>query len=129
MSREFSYGIVFHSLRGSFSRSFLISFLFAARAVHLTTAFHGPPAVRWALSFLSTCLALIAFICEHLCLCLCAQSCLTLCNPMACSLPGFSVHGDFPGKNTGRGCHFLLQGNLPDPGIKLASLVSPALTC
>ena len=26
------------------------------------------------------------------------------------SLPGFSVHKDFPGKNTGVGCHFLLQG-------------------
>ena len=26
---------------------------------------------------------------------LCAQSCPTLCNPMDCSLPGFSVHGIF----------------------------------
>ena len=26
-----------------------------------------------------------------------------------------------PGKNTGMGSHFLLQGNLPDPGIKLGS--------
>ena len=26
------------------------------------------------------------------------------------SLPGSSVHGDVPGKNTGVGCHFLLQG-------------------
>ena len=25
---------------------------------------------------------------------------------------------DFPGKNTEEGCHFLLQGNHPDPGIK-----------
>ena len=25
---------------------------------------------------------------------------------------------DSPGKNTGVGCHSLLQGNLPDPGIK-----------
>ena len=25
---------------------------------------------------------------------------------------------NFPGKNTGVGCHLLLQGNLPDPGIK-----------
>ena len=25
-------------------------------------------------------------------------------------LPGSSVHGIFPGKNTGVGCHFLLQG-------------------
>ena len=33
----------------------------------------------------------------------------------------------FPGKNTGAGCHFLLQGSLPDPGIEAASLVSPAL--
>ena len=24
-----------------------------------------------------------------------AQSCLTLCDPMDCSLPGFSVHGIF----------------------------------
>ena len=39
-----------------------------------------------------------------------AQSCPTLCDPMECSLPGFSVHGMFPGKSTGVGCHFLLQG-------------------
>ena len=39
-----------------------------------------------------------------------AQSCLTLCNPMNCSLPRFSIHGIFPGNNTGVGCHFLLQG-------------------
>ena len=38
-------------------------------------------------------------------LCLVALSCLTLCNPMDCSLPGSSVHGDSPGKNTGVGCH------------------------
>ena len=29
----------------------------------------------------------------HGCLVLVAQSCLTLCDPMDCSLPGFSVHG------------------------------------
>ena len=33
----------------------------------------------------------------------------TLCNPMDCSPPGSSVHGDSPGKNTGVGCHALLQ--------------------
>ena len=31
--------------------------------------------------------------------CLVAQSCPTLCNPMDCSLPVFSIHGDSPGKN------------------------------
>ena len=34
---------------------------------------------------------------------------------------------DSPGSNTGVGCHFLLQGNLPDSEIKPISLVSPAL--
>ena len=37
------------------------------------------------------------------------QSCPTLCYPMDCSPPGSSVHGDSPGKNTGVGCHTLLQ--------------------
>ena len=38
-----------------------------------------------------------------------AQLYLTLCDPMDCSLPGSSIHGIFPGKNTGVGRHFLLQ--------------------
>ena len=38
------------------------------------------------------------------------QSCVTLCDPIDCSPPGSSVRGDFPGKNTGMGCHALLQG-------------------
>ena len=42
----------------------------------------------------------------------------TLCNPMECGPQGSSVHGDSPGKNTGVGCHALLQGNLPNPGIE-----------
>ena len=44
------------------------------------------------------------------------QSCLTLCDPMAYSLPGSSVHGDSPGKNTGVGCHVLLQVIFPTQG-------------
>ena len=35
----------------------------------------------------------------------------TLCDPMDCSLPGSSLHGDSPGKNTGVGCHVLLQAS------------------
>ena len=34
---------------------------------------------------------------------------------------------DSPGKNTGVGCHALLQGNLLDPGIEPGSTISPAL--
>ena len=37
------------------------------------------------------------------------QSCPTLGDPMDCSLPGSSIHGIFPGKSTGVGCHCLLQ--------------------
>ena len=40
-------------------------------------------------------------------LCLVAQSCLTLCDPMDCSPPSFSVHGDSQDKKTGVGCHAL----------------------
>ena len=40
---------------------------------------------------------------------LAAQSCLTLCDPTDCSSPGSSVHEISPGKNTGVGCHSLLQ--------------------
>ena len=39
-----------------------------------------------------------------------AQSCPALCDPMDYSPPGSSVRGIFPGRNTGMGCHFLLQG-------------------
>ena len=42
-----------------------------------------------------------------------AQSCPALCDPMDYSLPGSSVHGDAPGKNTGVGCLFLLQRIFP----------------
>ena len=44
------------------------------------------------------------------CVYLVAQSCLTLGDRMDYSLLDSSVHGDSPGKNTGVGCHALLQG-------------------
>ena len=44
------------------------------------------------------------------------QSCLTLCDRMDCSPPGSSVHGDSLGKNTGVGCHSLLQQIFPSQG-------------
>ena len=39
-----------------------------------------------------------------------------LCDPMDCSPPCSSVYGDSPGKNTGVGCHALLQGIFPTHG-------------
>ena len=50
---------------------------------------------------------------RQICACLVTRSCPTLCDPIDCSPPGFSVHEDSPGKNTGVGCHALLQGIFP----------------
>ena len=41
------------------------------------------------------------------------------------SISGLGTSPFFPGKNDRVGCHFLLQGGLPDPGIEPES---PALT-
>ena len=54
------------------------------------------------------------------------QSCLTPCDPMNCSPPGSSVHGDSPGKNTGVGHHALLWEIFPTHGLN-PCLMSPAL--
>ena len=60
-------------------------------------------------------------------LCLVAQLCLTLCGPVDCSPPGSSVHGDSPDKNSGVGCHALLQRiflNQGSPTLQVDSLPS-----
>ena len=50
--------------------------------------------------------------------CLVTKSCPTLCDPMDCSCQ-VSLSMGFPGKNTGEGCHFLLQGTFPIQGLNL----------
>ena len=42
------------------------------------------------------------------------------CDPMDCSSPGSSVHGDSQGKYTGVCCHALLQGIFPTQGLNPA---------
>ena len=79
--------------------------------------------------------------------CLVAQLCPTLCDPMECSPPGSSVHGDSPGKNTGvapmpssRGSSHLRDGSQVYctalvPGVqdlytcKMIIIVSPINSC
>ena len=53
---------------------------------------------------------------HYYCFCAYSLSCVQLCDPMNCSSPGYSVHGDSPGKNTGVDCHALLQGIFPTQG-------------
>ena len=59
-------------------------------------------------------------------MCVCVQSHLTLSNPMDCSLPGSSVCGIFK-QEYWSGLPFSSPEDLQDPGIKPASLMSPAL--
>ena len=67
----------------------------------------------WNFSFVCVCVGSVA------------KSCLTLWDPVDCSPPGSSCPWNFPGKNTGLGCHVLLQEiYLPDSGVKPTS---PAL--
>ena len=50
------------------------------------------------------------------------QLCPALCDCMDCNPPGSSVHGILPGKKTGGGCHFLLQGIFQTQGLNLCLL-------
>ena len=54
------------------------------------------------------------------------QSCLTLCNSVDCSLPGSCVHGIFQTRILD-GLPFPTLGDLPNLGIEMESLMSPAL--
>ena len=56
--------------------------------------------------------------------CSVAQPCLTLCDPMDYIAHQAPLSRDSPSKNTGVGCHFLLQGIFLTQGSKP---VSPAL--
>ena len=62
---------------------------------------------------------------EFLCVCVCvcihlvSQSCPTLCDLIDCSPPFSSAYGYSPGKNTGVGCHALLQGIFPTQGLNI----------
>ena len=61
--------------------------------------------------------SLVLFLCMHV-----PKSCPTLCNPMDLEPASLLCPWDFPGKNTGVGCHFLLQGLFPTQGLNLSLL-------
>ena len=59
-------------------------------------------------------------------MCSISQSCPTLCDPMDYSLLGSSAHGIFQARMLS-GLPFPSLGDLPNPGIKPTSLISPVL--
>ena len=54
---------------------------------------------------------------KYMCVCLCVHVHPTLHNPVDCGPPRLFCPWNFPGKNTGVGCLFLLQGILPTQGL------------
>ena len=74
------------------------------------------------------CLFLPYLLCVyiHILVCSVTQSCLTLCSHVDCSLAGPSVHGISQARIM-EWLPFPAPGDLPDPGIKPRSLMSPAL--
>ena len=61
---------------------------------------------------------------NNVCVCVCTQSCLTVCDPMDCQAP---LSMEFSRQEYWSGLPFPSARDLPDPGIELVSLVSPAL--
>ena len=62
--------------------------------------------------------------------CVCAkslQSCPTLCNPIDCTPTRLLCSWDSPGKNTGVGCHFFLQGIFLPQGLNPRLFHLPSL--
>ena len=55
-------------------------------------------------------------LCSRMCLLATSWTDVPLSDLMDSTPPGSSVHGIFPGKNTGAGCHCLLQGIFPTQG-------------
>ena len=68
-------------------------------------------------------------VCVCVCVCVCAQflSCVQLFVTPWTIAHQAPLSMGYHNKNTGVGCHFLLQGDLSDPGIEPLSPASPAL--
>ena len=69
------------------------------------------------ITLLNTVLTNLTGISDVVCVHVCAQLHLTVC-PHALEYTRLLCPWDFPGKNASVGGHFLLLGNLPDPGIE-----------
>ena len=91
----------------------------------------GFPQLFLALILFSNCIptsekGFHSFCSKFHCVCSEAQSCLTLGDPMDCSLPGCSIHGILQARKM-EWVAIPSPGDLSDPGIEPASLISLAL--
>ena len=63
-------------------------------------------------------------MCVSVCVCVCVCVCVHMCSVVSDSFQPFGIEPagllcpwDSPGKNSGVGCHFLLQGIFPTQGL------------
>ena len=89
-----------------------------------------PPFMPWSLEvgtyYVSRCVFCFCSVLFKVRACMLSHfSHVQLCDPMDCNPPGSSVHEswDSPGRNTGAGCHALLQGTFPTQGSHLRYLL------
>ena len=80
----------------------------------------------WFFTFPATVYKSFKISSQSFTVCVHAQLCLTLCDPMDYSPPGSSCHGIFQARIV-EWVAIFSSGDLPNPEIKLASLMSPAL--
>ena len=96
--------------------------LISWQSKRLSRVFSNTPAQKH--QFLGAQLSLGYWLYACCCCCVGAKLCPILLWPHGLQPVTVFCPWDFPGKNTGVGCHFLLQGDLPNPGVEPAS---PAL--
>ena len=92
-----------------------------SRRKWLVGAGHGLDEITYYMSDTCMCSAFVSSwyraVTKHKCVPICIFSCIQFCDPHGLSPTRFFCTWYSPGKNTGMGCHFPLQGGLPDPGI------------
>ena len=85
---------------------------------NMTPLFSG----RWTFFLYLDACSIEKFI---VCVCVCVLNVSDSLRPHGLEPARLLYPCDFPGKNIGVGCYFLLQGDFPNPGIEPASLGSP----
>ena len=92
---------------------------------HFTLSSFKSPQLRMGASFLrelppmglcKMCVCVCVCVCMYACVCIHAQLCPTLCDLHGLWPARLLCLWNFPGKNSGVVCHFLLQGNFPTQG-------------
>ena len=103
---------------GSLLPTFFLKFLLSEALFSLISKLGITDPTWWSGVCVCACASVCVCMCVWVCVyvCVCAQSCLTLCDLVDRCPPNSLCPWNFPGKNTGMGCYFLLQRIFPTQG-------------